>query len=119
MYGCLIVCLYVESVYSARMQMEKQEQARGSHDEDIHDTPTMCIIQSLPCSKSDAYIYRTYLPPTSAKMRTAHLQMRKGLLKDEVVAYHLRIYIRTTYEFTSMYIYVRQWLLQTLQKWPP
>jgi len=52
-------------------------------------------------------------------MRTAHLQMRKGLLKDEVVAYHLRIYIRTTYEFTSMYIYVRQWLLQTLQKWPP
>jgi len=39
MYGCLIVCLYVESVYSARMQMEKQEQARGSHDEDIHDTP--------------------------------------------------------------------------------
>ena len=86
--------------------MEKQEQARGSHDEDIHDTPTMCIIQSLPCSKFDAYIYRKYLPPTYAKIRTAHLQMRGTQ-------------IRTTYEFTSMYIYVRQWLLQTLQKWPP
>ena len=119
MYVCLIVCLYVESVYSARMQMEKQEQARGSHDEDIHDTPTMCIIQSLPCSKFDAYIYRKYLPPTYAKIRTAHLR-RQGRrcvpLRNHAGA---PPQVRTTYEFTSMYIYVRQWLLQTLQKWPP